>query len=208
MPNAISSEFPKQTDRFRRRRTLIRSFEARALRGRTTTQRLADAIIKESGTLNFVFIHLLFFCEWIIINLGIFPVLPIFDPFPFGLLTMIVSLEAIFLAIFVLVSQNRQSYVATLRDELHMQINLIAEEEITKTLGLVSEIHDHLKIKKGEDKELKAMLKHIDTSYIEHVLERELGKYEHQPILSALGNKSREGLKKLTELAKNGTTGG
>ena len=75
---------------------------------------------------------------------------------------------------------------------------------LMQTLELVSEIHQHLKIKKEEDRELASMLKHIDTSYIEHVLEKELVRYEHQPILSAIGNKSREGLKKLTELAKNG----
>lgn len=89
-----------------------------------------------------------------------------FDPFPFGLLTMVVSLEAIFLAIFILVSQNRSSYIGTLRDEFHLRVNLIAEEEITKVLELLAEMRKEMGIKK-EDPELQEMLERIDTGYIE-----------------------------------------
>ncbi len=98
-----------------------------------------------------------------------------FDPFPYGLLTMIVSLEAIFLAIFILVSQNRSSLVSTLREEVHLRVNLIAEEEITKALEVLAEIRKEVGIKKP-DPELDEMLRRTDTGYIErsilHQIER------------------------------------
>lgn len=203
-PSLPAPEAVAENDALRRRRHLTHSFEAKALKGRTFSQRMADSIIKESGTLTFALAHAIFFGEWIIINLGLVPWLPIFDPFPFGLLTMIVSLEAIFLAIFVLISQNRQSYVATLRDELHMQINMIAEQEITKTLALVAEIHKHLRIAQRSDVELEKMLKRIDTSSIENALEREIEKSDKGSLLAVLGSKSREGLKKIAEITRNG----
>ena len=86
-------------------------------------------------------------------NLGGFG-LTIFDPYPFGLLTMIVSLEAIFLATFVLLSQNRQAEDAEQRAELDLQINLLSEHEITRILTLVDAIADHLGLEAGQDPEL------------------------------------------------------
>jgi uncharacterized membrane protein len=90
----------------------------------------------------YVWLHVVWFSVWIIINL---PALGIeFDPYPFGLLTMIVSLEAIFLSTFVLISQNRQALHADKRAKLDLQVNVISEREITKLMELVSDIHEHL----------------------------------------------------------------
>ena len=71
---------------------------------RTREERLADIITDFSGRMYFIYFHVIWFTIWILVNLGLFGYKP-FDPFPFGLLTMIVSLEAIFLATFVLISQ-------------------------------------------------------------------------------------------------------
>jgi uncharacterized membrane protein len=79
---------------------------------------------------------------------------------------MVVSLEAIFLSIFVLVSQNRSSYISTIRDEVHLGVNLVAEEEITKILEVLADIRKELGIKKP-DPQLDRMLERIDTGYIE-----------------------------------------
>ena len=106
---------------------------------------------------------------WIIWNLD-FTGLPQFDPFPYGLLTMIVSLEAIFLSIFVLMTQGRESAIAELREELTLQINLRIEEEVTKTLQLVAGFYTRLGQKIGEDPELREMLRPLDPSRIEHDL--------------------------------------
>jgi uncharacterized membrane protein len=85
---------------------------------------VADRITKFAGSLNFIYIHAIWFGLWVALNAGLFGVSLKFDEFPFGLLTMIVSLEAIFLATFVMVSQNRQSARADLRAQVDFEANL------------------------------------------------------------------------------------
>ena len=125
-------------------RTLLAQRERRAQR-RSLQQRIADAITNFSGNMAFVYLHVVWFGGWIGWNLGAFGGKP-FDPFPFGLLTMIVSLEAIFLATFVLISQNRISLDAERRTNLDLQIGLLTEHELTRALKMLDEIQDHLGI--------------------------------------------------------------
>ncbi|MBI2443527.1 MAG: DUF1003 domain-containing protein [Candidatus Levybacteria bacterium] len=160
-------------DKITRRRRFIRSFEGKSLRGRRFTEKVADQITATFGSFTFAVLHIYWFLLWILINNNLIPGIHPFDPFPYGLLTMIVSLEAIFLSIFVLLSQNRASQVANLREELLLQVDLIAEEEITKVLELLSEIRTKMGIKR-EDPELARMLERIDTSYIESSLQRQI----------------------------------
>jgi len=89
--------------------------------------RAADRVTAFAGSLNFVYIHGVWFGIWILINIGLIGSALAFDKFPFGLLTMIVSLEAIFLSTFVMVSQNRQAARADIRSELDFETNLRAE---------------------------------------------------------------------------------
>src|SRR5205807_471176 len=89
--------------------------------------RAADEITSFAGSLNFVYIHTAWFAVWILLNVGAFTGALVFDKFPFGLLTMIVSLEAIFLSTFIMVSQNRQAARADIRSELDFETNLRAE---------------------------------------------------------------------------------
>jgi uncharacterized membrane protein len=100
-----------------------------------------------------VYVHAIWFGLWIPINLHLTP-LPVFDPYPFGLLTMVVSLEAIFLATFVLISQNRQASVDAQRNDLDLQVDLLAEYEVTRVLALVDAIADHLGLEVAKDPEL------------------------------------------------------
>jgi uncharacterized membrane protein len=109
----------------------------------TRSDHMADAMTAFSGSMIYVAIHAVWFVVWIAINLRIFG-MPAFDPYPFGLLTMIVSLEAIFLATFVLISQNRQAVKADRRAKVDLQVNMIAEREITKLVEMVAELHDEL----------------------------------------------------------------
>ena len=88
-------------------------------------------------------------------NSGVVPSL-VFDPYPFGLLTMIVSLEAIFLATFLLISQNRQALLSDKRAKIDLQINLISEQEVTKLVAMVADIYRHLGIE-NQDEELERM---------------------------------------------------
>ncbi len=165
---------PTQTsDKLSRRRRIIRSFEAKSLTHRTFSQKVADAITSGSGTIAFLLINLYVFALWISLNTNVIPGIIPFDPYPFGFLTMVVSLEAIVLSVIVLLSQNRAAQIASLREELHLQVNLIAEEEITKVLELLAEVREKVGIKKN-DPELDRMLQRIDTSYIERSLQKQI----------------------------------
>ncbi|WP_405847421.1 DUF1003 domain-containing protein [Streptomyces sp. NBC_01518] len=108
-------------------------------RMRGTQDRVADAITAFAGTMLFVYIHALWFAVWIALNEGLLGQGGIFDPYPYGLLTMIVSLEAIFLSTFVMVSQNRQATRENVRADLDFETNLRSEvwsAHIGAALGL------------------------------------------------------------------------
>jgi uncharacterized membrane protein len=152
---------------------IIRSFEAEELKKRSLAIKFADTVTQIAGSIQFFIINILFFAGWIIVNTGLIPGVKAFDTYPFVMLTTIVSLEAIMLAIFVLMSQNRQSIIASLREETQLQVNLIAEREITKTLKLLDKILDKHQIK-VKDEELEEMLKEIDQTYIERELQKQL----------------------------------
>jgi uncharacterized membrane protein len=112
---------------------------------RTLQEQLADTITSVSGRMHFVYLHIMWFGAWIVINAG-WQGVPVFDPFPYGLLTMIVSLEAIFLATFVLISQNRFSEETERRADLTLHIGLLTEHEVTRVLQMLDAIHDSLGI--------------------------------------------------------------
>jgi uncharacterized membrane protein len=97
---------------------------------RTLVQKGADWIADFSGSMVFLALNALFFLVWIVVNMDLVPGLPAFDPFPFGLLTMAVSLEAIFLSIFVLISQNRMAAKDRIRADIDYDVNLKAELEV------------------------------------------------------------------------------
>jgi uncharacterized membrane protein len=160
--------------RIRRRRRAIKRFETEMGARRTLAQKVADWIATLFGNITFVMLHVVWFVFWIAANLGLIPDIKAFDPYPFGLLTMIVSLEAIFLSVFVLISQNRESQINELREEVHLQVNLIAEEEVTKILDLLARIYEHLNITTEKDPELERMLRPLNTKEIEEQLRAQL----------------------------------
>ena len=121
------------------------------------------------GSLWFLIFNAIIFLGWIEWNLGWFG-LPIFDPFPFGLLTMIVSLEAIFLAIVVLISQNRQSKIGDVRQQLDFEVDFRAEAEIKKILQKLDDIHHHLAV--PTTKEPRDKTYEIDIEQIQREIER------------------------------------
>jgi uncharacterized membrane protein len=138
---------------------------------RTREERLADVITEFSGRMYFVYFHIVWFAIWISINLGFFGLKP-FDPFPFGLLTMIVSLEAIFLATFVLISQNRLSAEADRRADLDLQMGLLTEHELTRALKMLDEIQDKLGIENDADQELQDLEKNVHPQDVMKEMER------------------------------------
>ena len=155
----------------------IVELERAALTSRSRAERLSDHVIRGLGSSAFLTLHVLWFGFWLLAGMGKIPWLPIFDPFPFAFLTMVVSLEAIFLAILVLISQNRMSRAADHRAHLDLQINLLAEQEITTTLKLVQEIRDHLGIGAERcDLDVKELLEPTDVQRLATELAEHLPK--------------------------------
>jgi len=148
----------------------IASLEQEALHQRTHADRVSDAVTKFSGSTAFVVIHVIWFLIWIVWNTGPHA----FDRFPFELLTMIVSLEAIFLSTFVLITQNRMTKQADKRAHLDLQINLLAEEEMTLVLRLLRRICAHLKIELDDSDEAKALAKKTDPHQLMKELQQKL----------------------------------
>ena len=135
----------------------VASMEESLESNRTVVDRVADVIGGFSGSMTFVALHVLWFTSWFLINTGLIPGVPRFDPFPFILLAMIVSVEGVLLSTFVLMKQNRMQKRIDIRDQLDLQINLLSEKEITKVLQMLTAISDKMDIRHEDDSELKEM---------------------------------------------------
>ena len=153
---------------------IIKSLTAIADAKRTISQKLADLVTTTFGSVTFLAFNIAWFTAWIAINVGLVPGVAIFDPYPFGLLTTIVSLEAIILAVFVLISQNREQKINDLRDEIDLEIDSTAEAELSKLLELLGKIAQKVGIDVSKDLELKQMLKPLDKEKMEQDFEEEM----------------------------------
>ncbi|WP_207709934.1 DUF1003 domain-containing protein [Actinomadura macrotermitis] len=122
--------------------TLRHELDAFAGRRRRIQDRVADRITAFSGSIPFIYLHVVWFTGWIAYNTA---VTPAFDPFPFGLLTLIVSLEAIFLSTFVMLSQNREALRSEIRSQIDFETNVLSEvwlEAMADKLGIdIDEVH-------------------------------------------------------------------
>jgi uncharacterized membrane protein len=150
----------------------VRTVKARAEARRTFGQRVADRIPRVFGSAWFLALHVVWFAGWIAWNL--LPGTPKLDRFPFSVLTMTASLEAIFLAIFVLIAQNRVANIDELRAEIDLHVNRIAEQELTKLLQIVSKIAEHHGIDLSSDHELRAMIAPTNLAKLEHELVKQI----------------------------------
>ncbi len=123
------------------------------------------------GTVTFLFINFIVFLVWILWNEGALG-FEIFDPFPYSLLTMAVSLEAIALSVIVLISQNRQGHIADIREKLDFEIDVRSEEEITKMLIMLDEIQHHLGMRRHlKDADLAEMKARTDIDALKEEAE-------------------------------------
>jgi len=124
---------------------------ARQERRRATVQeRLAQRITDFAGSMVFVYLHLALVGAWVAVNLGWVPSVKAFDP-TFVILATFASVEAIFLSTFVLISQNRTAEMADRRAKLDLQINLLAEHEVTRLLSLMKAVAHHLGVEEAHD---------------------------------------------------------
>jgi uncharacterized membrane protein len=139
--------------------------------GRPGHAKLADCITSFAGSMWFVYLNAAWFLFWILANEGFLGMAP-FDPYPYGLLTMIVSLEAIMLAIFVLIAQNRLQSETDRRAELDVQINLLTEYEVTRILKLVDAIAKKVGCEESLDPEIDELKKTISPEFVIQEIEQ------------------------------------
>jgi uncharacterized membrane protein len=135
-------------------------------------ERLAQAITRFTGSLKFVYLHLVLVAGWVAVNAGVIPGAPRFDP-TFVILATVASVEAIFLSTFVLISQNRQAEAADRRANLDLQISLLAEHEITRILKLVSAMAAKLEVREAQDPELNELERDVAPEAVLDELEAE-----------------------------------
>jgi uncharacterized membrane protein len=147
--------------------------KAQHAKDRGPVERFAERLNDVASSTPFLVLHVLWFLVWIPWNAGWIGLRP-FDPYPFGLLTMVVSLEAIFLSIFVLLAQKREAAIAELREEIALQVGLWTEQEVTKTLQLVTGLYRRLGHPIADDPELKEMLRPLDVKGIESRLVKQI----------------------------------
>ena len=127
----------------------IQQLESAALSHGGRMDALADRIAHFAGSALFLALHVAWFAFWIVINVS--PGISHFDPFPFTFLTLVVSLEAIFLSSFILISQKRAALISERRNQLDLQINLLTEQENTRMLKVLGAIASKLEVSVIED---------------------------------------------------------
>ena len=150
----------------------IAAWEQDALHSRSSAEQLGDWITSTAASTPVLVGHVLWFALWIVANLGLIAGISPFDPFPFPFLTVIVSLEAIFLALFVLASQNRLAHQSDKRAHLDLQIDLLAEREMTAVLQLLQDIVAHLGVKTTVTREnIRDLVKKTDIHELTAKLE-------------------------------------
>ena len=142
---------------------------------RTFWQRVSDYVVTFAARESTVAAHVAVFTIWIVVNARVLPTPP-FDPFPFSLLTSIVSLEAIFLTLFVLASQKRLTEDADRRAHLDLQVNLLAEQEMTVVLQMLKEVCEHLNLRQTiESPKFTELIKRTDVGELAERLDQTIG---------------------------------
>ena len=133
----------------------MRRLEEAQLRRRTVADKVASGIARFCGSMSFVWLHVVGFTLWIGYNA--LPWFKPFDPYPFTFLTLVVSLEAIFLSTFILISQNYEMRITERRNQLDLQINLLAEQENTKMMQILEQIAQKVGARVDDDPQIQAL---------------------------------------------------
>jgi uncharacterized membrane protein len=151
----------------------VARLEAEQLQGLSLGARWASGIIRIAGTVAFAGIHAAWFAAWIAINVGLVPFIAPFDPYPFSFLTLVVSLEAIFLSIWILIGHNEMMRLADRRAHLDLQINMLAEQESTAAIRMLQRISERLGVA-TEDSIETALTEETDVERLATDIDRTL----------------------------------
>lgn len=154
----------------------IARMEQDFLQRRTAGDRIADTITIYAGSFTCILLHFTFLFVWVLWNSGRIPAVRPFDPFPFILLTMLVSMEGVLLALFILTKQNRMSHWSDHRAHLNLQIALLSEKEVTKTIQMLETISRSLSAERTMDEEARELSQVTAVDKLADELERKMPK--------------------------------
>jgi uncharacterized membrane protein len=153
----------------------IAKLEHDALNRRTPTERVSDVITKLVGNVGFLLAQLFLVSGWSLVNLHLIPGLKAFDPFPFGVLALVVSSEGVFLTIFVLISQGRMARQSERRSHLDLQVGMLSEQELTTILKMLQKLCQHMGVNVDSSKqEVQSFSKTTDVHKLASELEDKL----------------------------------
>jgi uncharacterized membrane protein len=148
----------------------ILRLEETAKGNRTRSELVAESVAKFCGSIRFVWVHIIWFSAWILFNT--IPGIKHIDPFPFTFLTLVVSLEAIFLSTFILISQNHDTQISERRNHLDLQINLLSEQENTKMIHILQMIAEKVGADIGHDPHLEQLRRETQPEKLVEQIER------------------------------------
>ena len=155
----------------------VSRLEREALEMRSMAERISDTITRATGSFASISLHVAALTGWIVVNAGWLPGVEPFDPFPFGVLTLIVSTEGVLFAIVILISQNRMVRQSERRAHLDLQVDLLAEQEATLVLHQLQRIARNLGLEPDErDVEARALIEQTDVNRMVRNLEKSLPK--------------------------------
>jgi uncharacterized membrane protein len=153
----------------------IAKLEHDALSRRTATERVSEVITKFVGNLGFLLAQLILIFAWGLLNLRLIPGLKTFDPFPFGVLALVVSSESVFLTIFVLIGQGRMARQSERRSHLDLQVGMLSEQELTTILQMLQKLCQHMGVNVDSSKqEVQSFSKTTDVHKLASELEDKL----------------------------------
>jgi uncharacterized membrane protein len=163
---------PASGDQILKNVRVISDIERRTIHERSRLERITDNISESTGSISFIVIHAMAFAMWIVMNLR---TRWVFDAYPFNLLNLAVSLEAIFLTSIVLMTQNRLTRQGDKRAHLDLQVNLLAEQELTAILRMVHALCQHAGMHlSSQDERVTQLLKDIDIEKLAATLDTHL----------------------------------
>lgn len=154
--------------------TVLR-LEMQAMRDRNVAERVAEVIADFMGSVYFLVLQIGWMAVWILLNTGLLPIIRAFDPFPFPLLCLIVSLEGVMIANFVLIKQNRMGYLSDRREHVDLQINLLAEREVTRLLQLTEQIATRLGVSEAATATQDGLSQNTELEQLVEAIDRRLG---------------------------------
>jgi uncharacterized membrane protein len=152
----------------------IAHLERASLERRSLAELLSDVIVGAVGSIPSVLLHFGIIAAWICVNLGLVAAIEPFDPFPFGVLTLLVSGEGVFLAVFILISQNRMSRTDEARSHLHLQVSALAERKATTMLQLLRAIEGHCGLDAGKKADSRGLEMETDLEGVARQIERKV----------------------------------